>query len=52
LAGRTTQNKVVVFPREDAQIGRYVYTKIIDSTSATLKGVMVPEADYLAQLNS
>ena len=52
LAGRTTQNKVVVFPREDAQIGNYVYAKIIDSTSATLKGVMVTETDYLAQKNS
>ena len=49
LAGRTTQNKMVVFPREDAQIGSYAYTKIIDSTSATLKGVLVSEADFLNQ---
>lgn len=49
LAGRTTQNKMVVFPRKDAQIGTYVYTKITDFTSATLKGHLVSEEEYLAQ---
>jgi len=49
LAGRTTHNKMVVFPRKDAKIGEYVYTKIHDSTSATLKGTLVSEEEYLNQ---
>ena len=40
LAGRTSQNKIVVFPRQDAQIGEYVRVKIVDFTSATLKGII------------
>ena len=36
--GRTSQNKVVVFPREDKEIGDYVFVKILDYTSATLLG--------------
>lgn len=47
LAGRTSQNKMVVFPREGAQIGTYAYVKIHDFTSATLKGTLVSEAAYL-----
>ena len=47
LAGRTSQNKMVVFPREDAQIGTYAYVKIHAFTSATLKGTLVSEAEYL-----
>jgi len=38
LFGRTSQNKVVVFPKNNYQVGDYVYTKIIDCTSATLIG--------------
>jgi tRNA-2-methylthio-N6-dimethylallyladenosine synthase len=49
LAGRTTHNKMCVFPREDAQIGTYVYVKIDDFTSATLKGHLVSEEEYLNQ---
>lgn len=41
--GRTSQNKVVVFPMENCQIGDYVYVEIKDSTPATLLGVIVPE---------
>lgn len=41
LAGRTSQNKMVVFPRKDAEIGTYVDVKILDFTSATLKGELV-----------
>jgi tRNA-2-methylthio-N6-dimethylallyladenosine synthase len=41
--GRTSQNKVVVFPKENCQIGDYVYVEIKDSTPATLLGVIVPE---------
>jgi tRNA-2-methylthio-N6-dimethylallyladenosine synthase len=47
LAGRTSQNKMVVFPRKDAVIGTYAYVKIHDFTSATLKGALVDEAEYL-----
>ncbi len=49
LAGRISQNKMCVFPREDAQIGTYVYVKVLDFTSATLKGVLVSEAAFLNQ---
>lgn len=43
LYGRTSQNKVVVFPKQDAKIGDYVYAKIINATSATLLGKIVSE---------
>ncbi len=42
LVGRTSQNKVVVFPAEGHRPGDYVHVKISDCTSATLKG----ETDY------
>ncbi len=48
LAGRTSQNKMVVFPREDVQIGTYAYVKIHDFTSATLKGTLVSKEEFLA----
>lgn len=41
LFGRTTQNKVVVFPRGSVNPGDYVHVKITDCTSATLLGVQV-----------
>mgnify|MGYP000126740464 CR=1 FL=1 len=49
LAGRTTHNKMCVFPREDAEIGTYVYVKITSSTSATLMGHLVSEEAFLNQ---
>jgi len=48
FAGRNSQNKMCVFPRENAKVGTYVYVKITDFTSATLLGHMVSEEDYLA----
>ena len=39
--GRTSQNKVVVFPREDNRIGDYVHVKINEASSATLIGEIV-----------
>jgi tRNA-2-methylthio-N6-dimethylallyladenosine synthase len=36
--GRTSQNKVVVFPRGDKRIGDYVNVKINEASSATLIG--------------
>lgn len=36
--GRTSQNKVVVFPKKDSRPGDFVKVKITDASSATLKG--------------
>jgi tRNA-2-methylthio-N6-dimethylallyladenosine synthase len=38
LFGRTSQNKVVVFPKKDFKVGDYVFVEITDCTSATLLG--------------
>ena len=38
--GRTSQNKVVVFPKGDTRPGDFVKVKITDASSATLKGVL------------
>jgi len=43
LYGRTSQNKVVVFPKNNYQIGDYVFVEIIDCTSATLIGEIAAE---------
>ncbi len=37
--GRTSQNKVVVFPKANHQIGDFVQVKIQKCTSATLIGI-------------
>lgn len=39
--GRTQQNKVVVFDKNNHRVGDYVMVKITESSSATLKGVEV-----------
>jgi tRNA-2-methylthio-N6-dimethylallyladenosine synthase len=40
--GRNTQNKMVIFPKQDGfKPGDYVQVKISDATSATLRGVIV-----------
>lgn len=39
--GRNSQNIVVVFPKENYQVGEFVYVKIKDCTSATLIGEAV-----------
>lgn len=41
LAGRNSQNKMIVFPRKDVQVGSYVYVQVTDCTQATLRGVIV-----------
>lgn len=41
--GRTTQNKVVVFPRGSHSIGEYVYIEVTGCTPATLIGKIVKE---------
>ncbi len=43
LSGRTSQNKVVIFPRENYTPGDYVTVKITDCTPATLLGEVVSE---------
>jgi tRNA-2-methylthio-N6-dimethylallyladenosine synthase len=45
-AGRNTQNKMIVFPKGDSQIGHYAYVKVTDCTQATLKGHLVTEAEW------
>lgn len=39
--GRTSQNKVVVFPRGDAERGQFRRVIITDASSATLKGQLI-----------
>jgi tRNA-2-methylthio-N6-dimethylallyladenosine synthase len=43
LYGRTSQNKVVVFPKMNYKPGDYVRVKILRYTSATLIGEPVPD---------
>lgn len=39
--GRTSQNKVVVFPKAETKPGDFVKVKILDASSATLKGEII-----------
>jgi len=41
LFGRTQQNKVVVFPKENAHVGQSVRVKVTDCTTATLLGQVI-----------
>lgn len=41
LFGRTSQNKVVIFPREGRKIGETIKVKVLRVTSATLMGEVV-----------
>lgn len=41
LFGRTSQNKVAVFPKKDAKKGDYVQVRILSCTAATLMGEIV-----------
>lgn len=43
LFGRNSQNKVIVFPRENFKPGEYVNVKVEDCTSATLIGKVIKE---------
>ena len=44
--GRNSQNKVVVFPKENIALGKgdYAMVRILESTGATLIGQVIPEA--------
>lgn len=44
LCGRTEQNKMVVFDRDNCHVGDYVKVRITDSTSATLLGRVYSES--------
>lgn len=41
MYGRNSQNKVVVFPREQTKIGSYVFVKITHCTAGTLLGELI-----------
>ncbi|HDP76425.1 MAG TPA: tRNA (N6-isopentenyl adenosine(37)-C2)-methylthiotransferase MiaB [Bacteroidales bacterium] len=41
--GRTSQSKVVVFPKENHKIGEFVFVEVTDCTPATLIGHIVQE---------
>jgi tRNA-2-methylthio-N6-dimethylallyladenosine synthase len=41
MYGRTSQNKVIVFPKLNYKAGDYVMVKVTDYTSATLKGIII-----------
>lgn len=43
--GRTSQNKVVVFPKLNHKIGEFVFVEITDCTPATLIGRIIEEQD-------
>ncbi len=43
VSGRNSQNKMVVFPDNGFKPGDYVKVKVVDCTSATLKGEVVAE---------
>ena len=45
LSGRSDQNKVVIFPKENFKKGDYVNVLITDSTSATLRGKAMVEVN-------
>ncbi len=45
LFGRTPQNKVVIFPKENYRLGQFVNVKITECTSATLLGEAIGEAE-------
>lgn len=41
LFGRTSQNKVVIFPREGRSIGEFIHVRITSASSATLFGEVI-----------
>ncbi|AFM05201.1 tRNA-N(6)-(isopentenyl)adenosine-37 thiotransferase enzyme MiaB [Bernardetia litoralis DSM 6794] len=45
LQGRTTDNKVIIFPRENYEKGQYVNVSVHDCTSATLFGKAIEIAN-------
>ena len=41
FVGRTSQNKVVVFPKGDTKPGDFVKVRVTESSSATLRGELI-----------
>jgi tRNA-2-methylthio-N6-dimethylallyladenosine synthase len=41
LYGRNTQNKVIVFPKQDAELATYRMVKVVNCTSGTLIGELI-----------
>jgi tRNA-2-methylthio-N6-dimethylallyladenosine synthase len=41
LFGRNTQNKVIVFPKQDAELATYRMVKVVNCTSGTLIGELI-----------
>ena len=41
--GRTSQNKVVVFPHSNEKIGDFIRVRITEASSATLKGERIAD---------
>ena len=41
MFGRTSQNKVCVFPREEAKVGDYIHVKVMQCTAGTLLAEIV-----------
>ena len=46
-SGRTTQNTVVVFPKDEFKLGDFVDVKINSCTSATLQGKAVRISNHI-----
>jgi len=49
MFGRSSQNKVIVFPAKNLTVGSLVHVKITDCTSATLKGEITPSEYHVPQ---
>lgn len=43
MFGRTSQNKVVVFPRENHRPGDFINVRVTDASSATLRGEVIKD---------
>ncbi len=41
MCGRNSQNKMIIFPKGNAEAGQYVQVRVTDCTSASLRGVLV-----------
>jgi tRNA-2-methylthio-N6-dimethylallyladenosine synthase len=48
LFGRTSQNKVVIFPREGRRIGEFIQVKILSASSATLIGEVIASDELIS----
>ena len=50
LYGRNSQNKGVVFPKDENKFGEYVEVEVLDYSIGTLKGVVITNNKSLAQV--